>query len=188
MSNTANEVQQFLGLCNYNRQFVHQLSEIAPPSSKLTRKDVPFKWSSEQQEFSWNITESFQFILDTDVAHISIWSLQSYFRNGKKKVNAYVSKKLDKQLTRYSVTSRESLAISTCIHLPLLRWSNFVANVRQGILELSWLVTLSQHNFQIQDIPGVKHQNADTFLRREYDISFCHLIKKRSWSTLDTDW
>lgn len=43
------EVQTFVGLCNYYRQYVLRFSEIASPLSKLTRKDVPFKWSDECQ-------------------------------------------------------------------------------------------------------------------------------------------
>ena len=41
-----NEVQQFLGLCNYYRKFVFRFSNITGPLVKLTRKDVPFVWSS----------------------------------------------------------------------------------------------------------------------------------------------
>lgn len=39
-----NEVQQFLGLCNYYRKFVRNFAGIARPLSDLTRKDVEFSW------------------------------------------------------------------------------------------------------------------------------------------------
>ena len=38
--NTVKEVQQFLGLCNYYRQFIKGFSEVAAPLTHLTRKDV----------------------------------------------------------------------------------------------------------------------------------------------------
>ncbi len=38
------DVQSFLGLANYYRRFVLRFSEIAAPLSRLTRKNIPFKW------------------------------------------------------------------------------------------------------------------------------------------------
>ena len=44
------EVQQFLGLCNYYRQYVSKFSDIASPISRLTQKKVQFVWSEECQK------------------------------------------------------------------------------------------------------------------------------------------
>ncbi|CAG2216575.1 unnamed protein product [Mytilus edulis] len=96
--NLVKEVQQFLGLCNYYRQFVHKFSEIASPLSRLTRKDVPFNWSSECQSsfeilrkalceasiLAYPLPEG-QFILDTDASNIGIGSVLSQIQNGKEK-------------------------------------------------------------------------------------------------------
>jgi hypothetical protein len=43
------EVQQFLGFCNYYRRFIPKYSEKAEPLTRLTKKDEPFVWGSEQQ-------------------------------------------------------------------------------------------------------------------------------------------
>jgi len=43
------EVQQFLGFCNYYRRFISKYSEKAEPLTRLTKKDEPFVWGSEQQ-------------------------------------------------------------------------------------------------------------------------------------------
>ena len=40
----VNEIQQFLGLCNYYRRFVNSFAKVAQPLTDLTRKDVVFKW------------------------------------------------------------------------------------------------------------------------------------------------
>ncbi|CAG2216581.1 Retrovirus-related Pol polyprotein from transposon 297 [Mytilus edulis] len=203
--NSVKEVQQFLGLCNYYRQFVHKFSEIASPLSRLTRKDVPFNWSSECQSsfeilrkalceapiLAYPLPEG-QFILDTDASNIGIGSVLSQIQNGKEKVIAYGSKKLDKPQQRYSVTRRELLAVITFIHQfrhylvgrkfllrsdhASLRWL-FNFKDPQGQLA-RWLETLSQYNFDIQHRPGVKHQNADSLSRREYDLSLCDHIKQ----------
>jgi hypothetical protein len=47
--NNLFEVQQFLGFCNYYRRFIPQYSENAEPLTRLTKKDEPFVWGSEQQ-------------------------------------------------------------------------------------------------------------------------------------------
>ncbi|CAG2191492.1 unnamed protein product [Mytilus edulis] len=203
--NSVKEVQQFLGLCNYYRQFVHKFSEIASPLSRLTRKDVPFNWSSECQSsfeilrkalceapiLAYPLPEG-QFILDTDASNIGIGSVLSQIQNAKEKVIAYGSKKLDKPQQRYSVTRRELLAVITFIHQfrhylvgrkfllrsdhASLRWL-FNFKDPQGQLA-RWLETLSQYIFDIQHRPGVKHQNADSLSHREYDLSLCDHIKQ----------
>ena len=40
------EVRLFLGLGNYYRRFVPRFSELAKPMTDLTKKDVPFRWTS----------------------------------------------------------------------------------------------------------------------------------------------
>jgi hypothetical protein len=47
--NNLFEVQQFLGFCNYYRRFISKYSEKAEPLTRLTKKDEPFVWGSEQQ-------------------------------------------------------------------------------------------------------------------------------------------
>ena len=43
-----NEVQQFLGLSNYYRRFVHKFSETSAALVALTRKNTPFTWGEKQ--------------------------------------------------------------------------------------------------------------------------------------------
>jgi hypothetical protein len=47
--NNLFEVQQFLGFCNYFRWFIPRYSEKAAQLTRLTKKDEPFVWESEQQ-------------------------------------------------------------------------------------------------------------------------------------------
>ena len=47
---TAKEGKQFLGLIGYYRKFVPRFSDLARPLNMLTRKDVPFEWTSICQE------------------------------------------------------------------------------------------------------------------------------------------
>ena len=47
---TPKEVKQFLGLRGYYRTFVPRFSDLARPLNALTRKNVPFKWTTICQE------------------------------------------------------------------------------------------------------------------------------------------
>ena len=123
------KIQQFLGLCNYYRQFVLNCSEVASPLSKLTQKNVEFIWSTECQSAFEKLKSALcnapvlshplpntQFILDTDASNVGIGAVLSQIYDGKERVISYSSKKLDKHQQRYSVTRRELLAVITFVH------------------------------------------------------------------------
>ncbi|CAC5371443.1 unnamed protein product [Mytilus coruscus] len=127
--NSVKEVQQFLGLCNYYRQFVHKFSEITSPLSRLTMENVPFNWSSECQS-------SFEIL-------------------------------------------RKALCEAPILAYPLPE-GQFILDTDASYIGIG---------------PGVKHQNADSLSRREYDISLCDHIKQgvrnpecKNCKTMDADW
>jgi hypothetical protein len=43
------EIQSFLGFCNFYRRFIHDYSKIAHPLFQLTKKDMPFTWTTDTQ-------------------------------------------------------------------------------------------------------------------------------------------
>jgi hypothetical protein len=43
-------VRSFLGFGNFYRRFIRHFAEIARPLNALTKKDQPFKWTTECQE------------------------------------------------------------------------------------------------------------------------------------------
>ena len=44
------DVQKFLGLTNYYRQFVKDFTRVAKPLHEMTRKDVKWNWGERQQK------------------------------------------------------------------------------------------------------------------------------------------
>ena len=44
------EVQQFLALVNYYRQFIKNCSEVSKPLYQLTEQNRPFKWTEQCQD------------------------------------------------------------------------------------------------------------------------------------------
>ena len=125
---SAKEFQQFLGLANYYRQHIYKFSDIAAPLNNLTKKEVSFDWSEECQKAFEKLKQTLceaptlgypkpqgRFILDTDASDVGIGATLSQIQEGKEKVIAYASKKLNKQQQRYSVTRRELLAVVTFV-------------------------------------------------------------------------
>ena len=188
------EVQQFLGLCNYYRRFIHKFSERAASLTHLTKKGVTFDWTVHCEESFQFLKKALcqspilayprpdhQFILDTDASNNGIGAVLSQVQDGTEKVIAYASKKLDQHQMRYNVTRRELLAVITFInqfkHYLLgrqfllrtdhgsLRW---LFNFKDPTGQLArWLEFLSQFNFEIVHREGIKHQNADALSRKD---------------------
>lgn len=46
----VHEIRQFIGLASYFRQFVQHFGIMAQPLTKLTRKNVPWNWSTKEEE------------------------------------------------------------------------------------------------------------------------------------------
>ena len=128
-----------------------------------------------------------RFILDTDASDVGIGATLSQLQDGRERVLAYASKKLDRQQQRYSVTCRELLAVVTFVdqfrHYLLgreftvrtdhssLRWLHNFKDLRGQLAR--WLETLSSYNLVLEHREGKKHQNADSMSRRDYDKSMC---------------
>ena len=173
VTESVKEVQRFLGLCNYYRQFVPKFSEVASPLSSLTKKNTQFEWSSECLDSFLFLKKSLceapilayplhegMYILDRDTSNIGLGGVLYQLQGDKEKVIAYGSKKLNKQQQRYSVTRRELLAVITSIHQyrHFLLGRNFLLRTDHGSLRwlfrfkdpqgqlARWLETLSQYN------------------------------------------
>ena len=120
------EIQSFLGLCSYYRQYIENVSHIASPLTNLTKKKVKFIWDESCQSVYEMLKEKLctapilafpkpgsKYILDTDASDTGIGCVLSQVQEGKEKVIAYASKKLEPKQQQYSVTRREVLAVIT---------------------------------------------------------------------------
>ena len=47
---TLTKIWSFLGLADYYRRFIKDVSKVAIPLTKLTRNSEPFIWSNKQEE------------------------------------------------------------------------------------------------------------------------------------------
>jgi hypothetical protein len=104
---TVRDIWSFIGLAGYYRRHVPNFARLAPLTS-LTKKDVPFIWTREQQkafEESKHILStkplliyqdfSQPFIVACDASTKAIGAILSQLRNGEEKPIAYCSRQLN---------------------------------------------------------------------------------------------
>jgi len=121
---STQQLQAFLGLCNYYRHFVPAFSELASPLNDLLKKGAEFQWGKPQQNAFLQLKERLttapvlayptptgHYILDTDASNHSIGAVLSQFQWGEERVISYASSHLTPAQQRYCVTRRELLAI-----------------------------------------------------------------------------
>ena len=122
---SRSELQSFLGLVNYYRKFIPNMSTLVSPLNQLLSKDTPWYWSPECKG-------SFQALKDTlalssvlahyspklevqlavDASPVGLGAVISHItEDGTERPIAYASRSLTKAERNYSVIEKEALAI-----------------------------------------------------------------------------
>ena len=118
-------LRSFLGLLSYYRRFIPNFSIIANPLFVLTRKDVPFQWTTECQESFDNLKDILtsatilafpdfkeDFLLETDASGTGLGAVLSQKQpNGQIRPIAYASRTLQSHEKNYGSTELEGLAV-----------------------------------------------------------------------------
>ena len=119
------DVQKFLELANYYRQFVKDFAKIAKPLHKMMRKEMKWSWEERQQKVFEELKERFMMepvlvILDldkkmrvevdaSDFATGGILSIKC--EDERWKPVAYISKSLNEAERNYEIRDKEMLVI-----------------------------------------------------------------------------
>ena len=156
------EIQSFLGLCSYYRQYIQTFSHIAAPLIQLTKKNVQFVWD-ESCQAAFEILKKklcsapvlaypkpdLRYILDTDASDVGVSGVLTQIQDGKERVIAYASKKLNVQQQRYTVTRRELLTVITFMNhfRHYLLGQNFLLSTNHG--SLRWIFYFKDHRGQV---------------------------------------
>ena len=146
------EVQPFLGLVSYYRQFVKSFADVSRPLYRLLEKSRAFHWTIEYQEAFTELKRrltltpilafpdfSKSFILDIDASGSCIGAvLSQQDKDGSERVIAYASRALSKPERNYCVT-RHLLAVVRILHplLPAVPLGHFTLCTDHH--SLSWL-------------------------------------------------
>ncbi|MCP3661980.1 MAG: DDE-type integrase/transposase/recombinase, partial [Gammaproteobacteria bacterium] len=120
---TVKEVQSFLGLAGYYRQFVKGYSKIARPLTLLLHEDVSFEWGEDQQAAFDTLKTALisspvlaypdmdkAFILATDASRLGFGAVLSQYHGKKERPNAYASRCLQAAELNYGITELEMAA------------------------------------------------------------------------------
>ncbi|MCG7869674.1 MAG: retroviral-like aspartic protease family protein, partial [Candidatus Thiodiazotropha taylori] len=185
------EVEQFLGLANYHRNFIKDFARIAVPLYRITGKNQ-FTWTEAHQLAFEDLKEALTtapvlglpnhtdlFIVDTDASNYAIGAELIQVQEGAERVIAYGSYALTPEQINYCTTRKELLAVVRFTrqfrHYILgrqflvrsdhssLRW---LLNFKEPDGQLArWLEELSQYDMVVRHRPGRKHENADALSR-----------------------
>ena len=204
---TVKEIQAFIGFVNFNRQFIQNFSLIAIPLTKLTRKEVPWKWTKEQDKafktlvnacieppvlISFRSGEPLRF--ETDASDLAIGMCAKQERDGKWHPIAYHSRKLTAPEENYDVHDKELLAIvvalehwriyaESCSDLTVFsdhkNLTTFTTTKVLNRRQVRWSEMLGQYKFKIVYTPGKDNGRADALSRRS-DIAGTKTINNSS--------
>ena len=197
---SANDIQVFMGLIGYHREFVKKLADIAEPLYKLMKPKAKFVWDADCQKSFEELRTVLEtapvlaypdpklpFILDVDASNVGIGAELIQVVDGVERVVAYASNRLTPAQRNYCTTRRELLAVvkytNQFKHYLLGRpfdirtdHSSLVWLTRfkhpEGQLA-RWLEELSQYNMKLVHRKGAKHCNADALSRRPEEEPFC---------------
>ena len=123
------EVQKFLELVNYYRQFVKDFAKLAKLLHKLIRKDKQWNWGEEQKAVFKELKRMFttrpvlvvsdlnkEIRVEADVLeYVTGGMLLMKYENKKQRPVAFISKSLNEAERNYDIHDKEMLAIIRCL-------------------------------------------------------------------------
>ena len=190
------EVQSFLGFANFYRRFIQGFSTLVQPLIALTRKGVPFRWSSDAQLSFDTLKQAFltapvlahpdpsrPFQVETDASDFAIGAVLSQpDATGTLHPVAFHSRKFTAPEINYPVYDKELAAIISAFR----EWRPYLAGAQHRIQVLTdhknliyfttsrtlnrrqarWSTFLADYDFEIVFRPGPQHGKADALSRR----------------------
>ena len=191
------ELQSFLGLCNYYRDFIPNYAELAGPLYKLTKKESHYKWSPESQESFDAMKSAFstggvlsqpdtskQFYLECDASDYALGAVLSQKDNkGTLRPIGFYSRKFTSSEVNYEIYDKELLAIIEglknwrhyCIgtDIPVIVFTDhrnlqyFMSSRHLNRRQARWSLFLADYNFEISVRSGAQQIVSDALSRQE---------------------
>ena len=192
---TGKDIQRFLGLVNYFRDYIPKISVLTAPLNGL--RNVPGKlgdlWTHKQNEAFENIKEALAhspvlqppnldmpFHVATDASDVGIGAVL-YQVDQDKKINhiGFMARSLSKSERNYGTTKRELLAIVFALNkFHQYLWGRHFTlhtdhkalvyiHTQKGLNAMlnKWLDTLLDYDFTIEHLPGMDNVLPDSLSR-----------------------
>ena len=129
MLKSVKDIQKFLGLANYYRQFVKDFVKIAKLLHEVTRKEIKWNWEKKQQKAFEELKKRFttesvlvtlgldrEMRVETDVSYFAMNEvLLMKCEDEKWRPVAYILKLLNKAKRNYEIHNKEILVIIWCL-------------------------------------------------------------------------
>ena len=129
MLKSVKDIQKFLGLANYYRQFVKDFVKIAKLLHEMTTKEIKWNWEKKQQKVFEELKERFTtesvlvtLGLDREMrveADMSDFAMNEVLlmkcEDEKWRLVAYILKLLNKAKRNYEIYNKEILVIIWCL-------------------------------------------------------------------------
>lgn len=188
------DVQQFLGLTNFYRQYVNNFASIALPLYDLTTTSSAFAWNSSQQSafdaLKKAVTSApvlrifnsaFRTAVETDASGFAVGAvLFQTDHNGVSRPVAFTSRKLNSAERNYPVHEQELLAVVHALRTwrYYLDGSHFIVYTDHATLkhfptqpnltrrQARWMELLQEYNFDFRYKPGKDNIVPDALSRR----------------------
>ena len=137
---STKDVQKFLGLANYYRQFVKDFAKIAKPLHEMIRKKTKWSWGKRQQKAFEELKERFtmepvlvtpnlnkEIRVEVDVSDFTTGGVLSIkCKDEKWRPVAYISKSLNEAKRNYEIHNKGMLAIIWCLEA----WRHFLKGAK----------------------------------------------------------
>jgi len=137
---SVKDVQKFLGLANYYRQFVKDFAKIARPLHEMMRKENKWSWGKRQQKAFEELKKRFttgpvlvtsdldkEMRVEADMSDFAMGGVLSMkYEDEKWRPVAYISKSLNEAEKNCEIHDKEMLAIIQCLEA----WRHFLEGVK----------------------------------------------------------
>lgn len=188
----VNEVLSFIQTCSWYRKFIQDFAKISQPITQLTRKNVTWKWTQNEQEsfdklkmaltsapVLGQLDDSQPLTIKTDASGYALGAVLVQGNIEHEHPIEYASRLLTKAEMNYSTIEREALAVVWALekfrgyvedkeinlitdHQPL-KW---LMNIKSPSGRLArWALRIQAFNLNIQYTPGRTNVVADTLSR-----------------------
>ena len=192
---TVKDIQRFLGLCNYYREFIKDYSTLGAPLFELLKKDKPFSWTEGADQAFKSLKQGFSsnallilpdrenpFLLYTDCSKQALGAaLHQRDAQGKEKPIAFYSRTLTAAEKNYPIYDKEMLAIKASLQhwrhllvqtdIPIKIYcdhKNLTYFKQPQLLnerQARWQEFLADFNFDVEYLPGELNVVADALSR-----------------------
>lgn len=189
------DVQSFLGFCNFYRRFIPRFSALAAPLTALTRKNVPFSWSSSCDLAFRELKAAFvsdsvlrhfdptlPTVLETDASDYVVAAVLSQHQaDGELHPVAFMSRKMTPPECNYDIYDKELLAVVAAFEAwpaelgsaerPVVIYSDhknleyFTTTKKLNRRQVRWSEFLSEFDFRIAYRPGRLNGKPDALTR-----------------------